>query len=101
MKPFGEKRNSKRSELKRPVVFARHNSDTFYNADILNTGDFGACLQSVHSIKPETKIYIMTEKEPIDDSSVEFPEACFAEVVWCKRFQNQYRAGIKFVDASF
>ena len=101
MDPIGEKRNSRRCELKRPVVFAHHDSDTFYNADLLNYSDFGARLQSDHSLNPGARIYIMTENEPIDDSAVEFPESCFAEVVWCKQSENFYISGIRIVEPQF
>ena len=93
MKNEPERRLIKRIAIRRDVLIAPENSDNFHNARLINYSSKGVCLQSTHSFQVSTRIYIITENQPIDDFCDKFAEANFANVIWCRESEGQYRIG--------
>ncbi len=88
-----ERRKAKRIEKRRDVVIAHENSDNFYNAELIDHSPDGVCFQSTHLFQTGTRIYLMTKNKPIDDLNDRFTEAYFADIIWCRELEGQYRVG--------
>ena len=88
-----ERRLCTRIEVRRDVIIARENSDNFLSAELINHSSVGICFLSPHPFKVGTRIYIITENQPIDDFNDKFTEAYFADVVWCVKSVDRYRIG--------
>jgi hypothetical protein len=82
---FDEKREHERFDLNAPVVYAFHDSDLFYQAQMSNYCKGGMCFISDNAIEPGADIYIMMENFSPDAVGAEFYDGYLAEVRWCQK----------------
>ena len=80
-------------EIGRHVFIAYENSDEFYNAELIDYSSQSLRFQSETPFNTGNRIYIITRNKPIDDLDDKFIEAYFAEVIWCKKYEDRYFIG--------
>ena len=95
-----EKRKTERYDHKVPIIYAYHNSDKFYPAQMCNFCKGGMCFEAGNAIQPGADIYVMMEEFAPDTVGAEIYEGHLAEVRWCQQLTDldsiQYRIGVKY-----
>ncbi len=90
----------KRHKNDASIVFAYHNTDQFFHAEMCDYSNEGMCFKTPKGIDPGSNIYIMMENYSPDTIHAELYEGFFAEVRWCHPAANQepagYRVGVKY-----
>ena len=94
------KREYERFDLSAPMVYAYHDSDLFYQAQLCNYCKGGMCFLSGNALEPGSDIYIMMENFATDSVSAEFYDGYLAEVRWCRENapenSTEYKVGVKY-----
>lgn len=95
-----EKRDGKRLEFLRPIVYKSPDSDKFVRATMLNYSSGGICFQSTPPVTPGARIYIFTEEGSFENPDSTANETLFGKVRWCERKAGAHRVGVEFVNNS-
>ncbi|MDJ0986033.1 MAG: PilZ domain-containing protein [Desulfobacterales bacterium] len=100
MKNKDDRRLFDRIKNDAPIVFAYHNTDHFYHAEMCDYSNAGMCFVTPDGVDPGSDIYIMMENFSADAIHAEFYEGFFAEVKWCQPMLAEevstYRVGVKY-----
>jgi hypothetical protein len=95
-----EKRDGKRLEFLRPIVYRCPDSDKFIQATMLNYSSGGICLQSAPPVTPGARIYIFTEEASFENPDSTENKTLFGKVKWCERKAGAHWVGVEFVNNS-
>ena len=100
MTRYDNKRRHERFDLNASMVYAYHDSDLFYQAQICNYCKGGMCFESNDAIEPGVDIYIMMESFSPDTVGDDFYDGYLAEVRWCHKLLlteiEQFKVGVKY-----
>lgn len=96
----GDNREHERHALDIPMMYAYHNTDSFYNATMCNYCKNGMCFESPAAIEPGEDIYIMLEDFSSEAIGSELYEGYLAQVRWClkssEKQMNLFKVGVKY-----
>ncbi len=100
MTRYEEKREHERFTLDASMVYAYHDSDLFFQAQMCNYCKSGMCFLSSKAIEPGSDIYIMMENFVPDAVGAEFYDGYLAEVRWCQKMildkAEKFKVGVKY-----
>ena len=100
MTRYEEKREHERFDLDASIVYAYHDSDLFFQAQMCNYCKGGMCFSSGIAIEPGSDIYIMMEDFAPDADGAEFYDGYLAEVRWCQKLMRdvveEFMVGVKY-----
>lgn len=95
-----ERRVFERHENEAPIVYAYHDTDQFFQAEMCNYSKEGMCFKTSEIVAPGSDIYIMMENYSLDAVHAELYEGYFAEVRWCQQLPCHdipgYQVGVKY-----
>ena len=95
-----DNRSYERYDFNASMVYAYHDSNIFYQAQMCNYCKGGMCFMSATAIAPGSDIYIMMETFPPDTVATDFYDGYLAEVRWCQKIlqdkSEEYKVGVQY-----
>lgn len=98
MKRYSEKRISRRTQFRQPIVFEMivHHADLLENSELTGRGiDVSSGGIGLASPCPMTKGEVVKVSFPVNEGRMRVP--VFTEVMWTVSAGGQWRAGLRFL----